>query len=258
MLAKNAVGSALALTLLVGGVTATTTAEAASYASRSLNLPNGTFELGLGAGLGHGGVSEYNGLGINLELGYGISSALELRARTGLRFGQAAKSTDADKYGRPVETETYNLGSDSVANPELGLRFNLVRGGTAEIAADARIQLPLDGPLGMTFGVPLALRLGNRVRFDTGLYLPVLFADSGTAIDISIPLHLWIKVDSGTFFGPIFGVTYQNDGPTRLPFGIGIGTSLAYDADLRFWLLFDNMKQDRKDFGAGVGLYVQF
>jgi hypothetical protein len=228
----------------------------ASFISRGLNLPNSAVELGLGLGLGHTSAIDYTGLGLNLELGYGINSNLELRARTGVRFAQAGKATDADRYGRPVETETYNVGDGAVANPEIGVRFNLVRGATPEVALDARVQLPLDGPLGLTFGVPVALRLGSRLRLDTGIFVPMRFADSGTAIDVSLPFHFWFR-NGNTFFGPITGITFQNDdGPTRIPFGIGVGTPLSYDADVRFWLLFDNIKQEKKDLGVGVGLYV--
>jgi hypothetical protein len=261
MLAKNAVGNlnratrllAVCVPLLaLGGQ-----AQAAAFINRGLNLPSSTFELGLGAGIGHLGASDYTGLGLNFELGYGLNSTVELRARSGIRFAQSGKSTQADLYGRPVETETYNSGYDSIANPEIGLRFNLVRGGTAEIALDGRIQLPIDSPVGLTLGLPLALHLG-RVRLDTGVFMPIRFYDN-TAIDISIPIHLWIKLGGANFVGPMTGVVWQDHGANRVPFGIGAGTSLSYDADLRFWLLFRDIGEDNnKDFGAGLGLYVQF
>jgi hypothetical protein len=248
---------ALALALGLATLGGAATAEAATFINRGLNLPNGQFELGLGLGLGHRSPIGYNGLGLNFELGYGLTSALELRARSGIRFGQAGRSTDADAYGRAVETETYNLGGKSLANPDIGLRFNLVRGGTAEIALDARIQIPVDPPLGLIVGLPVALHLG-RLRLDTGLHIPMRFHDSGTTIDISVPIHLWIKLKGGTFVGPMTGVIWQNDADTRVPFGLGVGTPLAYDADLRFWLLFRDVDQGSNDFGVGGGLYVQF
>jgi hypothetical protein len=235
------------------------TAAATSPVGRSLNLSNGTFELGLGAGIGHREPIDHTGLGINFELGYGITSVLELRLRSGLRFGEAGQVTDADRYGRPVETETYNLGSDSLANPEIGLRFNLVRSGTLELALDGKLYLPVSGSFGIMVGLPLALHLGSRLRLDTGLFVPIIFADP-TYNEVSLPLHLWIKLQGGSFVGPITGVVFHSSGGRSVPFGFGVGTALSYDADLRAWLLFEDISHDgaRNAFGAGVGLYVTF
>jgi hypothetical protein len=243
----------LALLLAAGPAAAT------SPVARSLNLGAGTFELGLGAGIGHREPIDLTGLGLNFELGYGINSQLELRVRTGLRFGEAGRVTDADRYGRPVETETYNLGGEAIANPEIGLRLNLVRGGTAEIALDGKIYLPVSGSFGVMVGLPVALHLGPRLRFDTGLFVPIIFSDP-TYNEVSIPLHLWIKLQGGSFVGPITGVVFPSSGGKRVPLGIGAGTALSYDADLRFWLLSEDVSHDgsRNNLGAGVGLYVTF
>jgi hypothetical protein len=234
-------------------------AAATSPVGRSLNLSANTFELGLGAGIGHREPIDYTGLGLNFELGYGINSSLELRVRSGLRFGEAGRATDADRYGRPVETETYNLGSESIANPEVGLRFSLVRGGTAEIALDAKIYLPISGSFGVMVGLPVALHLGPRLRFDTGLFVPIIFSDP-TYNEVSIPLHLWIKLQGSSFVGPITGVVFHSSGGKSVPLGIGVGTALSYDADLRFWLLAEDVSHEggTKNLGAGVGLYVTF
>ena len=50
-------------------------AAAHSFPDQRLTLRGSTFEMGLGLGLGHLDVADYTGLGINLELGYGITSA---------------------------------------------------------------------------------------------------------------------------------------------------------------------------------------
>ena len=232
----------------------------AGYATDAMNLRRDNFELGLGLGYGHRNASGYNGVGINFELGYGLTSALELRLRSGLRLSDGGRATQADRYGRPVEMETYNAGNDTLANPEIGLLFSLVRGGTAEIALDSRVTLPFDGDLGLLLGLPIHLRLGNSVRLDTGLYLPMVFSEPETRIDLSVPIELWFKLGGGSFVGPITGVYLHDGGGKSVPFGIGAGTPLAYDAEVRFWLLFEdvNHSDSAKDFGAGVGLYVLF
>jgi hypothetical protein len=252
------VGVVAAALLSITGLPAP--ASAASYASRPVNLPNGVFELGLGLGIAHaefGPSTDYTGLGVNLEVGYGLNSRLELRFRTGLRFGDDGRITDADYFGRPVQTETHrHLGGETLANPELGLRFSLDRGGTAEVALDTRLIIPVDGDVGVLIGIPLALHL-QRIRLDTGLYIPITFTDN-TQVDFSIPLHLWIRLDSGTFLGPMTGVYFHDGGDESVPFGIGAGTSLAYDADLRFWFLFPDVDVASDWWGTGVGLYVTF
>ena len=168
--------------------------------------------------------------------------------------------TDADYFGRPFETETYNLGGDTIANPQIGLRFLLADTQTLQLAFDAHVIVPLSGVLGMLVGVPMAINLGNRLRLDTGLLLPIRFTEPETQVDISIPLHLWIKVNPNTFIGPITGVYFHDGGGRRVPFGFGVGTSISYDAEVRFWLLFPDVRDDgqRQNFGLGVGLYVLF
>ena len=79
-------------------------------------------------------------------------------------------------------------------------------------------------------------------------------------VDISIPLHFWISVNRNTFLGPMTGLYFYDGGGRRVPFGFGVGSSIAYDAEVRFWLLFPDIRQDdgAKNFGLGVGLYVLF
>jgi hypothetical protein len=254
------VGFWAASAALISTISFVRPASAHSWGSRSLTLPGSTFELGLGLGIGHLDRADYTGAGINLELGYGLTSGLELRFRTGLRLGENGRVTDADAFGRPFYTETYFLGNDTIANPQLGLRFSLLRGGSLDLGLDAHVILPLDGDFGLLLGVPMALRLGDRLRVDTGLFLPILLADPGTRVDISIPFHIWIKLNPSTVLGPITGVYFYDGGGRRVPFGIAAGTSIAYDAEVRFWLLFPDIRdgEQRKNFGLGVGLYVMF
>jgi hypothetical protein len=255
----RAIGLGVVAAVLAGSLLVARPAQAASFINRGLTLPSSTFELGLGLGLAHLDAIDYTGLGVNMELGYGLNQKLELRFRTGLRFGQDGRTTQADYFGHPVETESYNPGGESVRNPEIGLRLDLVNGGTAELALDARIYLPIDGDFGFLFGIPVALHLGSRARLDTGVFMPIILSDN-TQVDISLPLHLWFRLDGGTFLGPMTGVVFHDGGSETIPFGVGFGTSLAYDADLRFWFLFPNIDNGGADdyWGTGVGLYVTF
>jgi hypothetical protein len=234
-------------------------ASAYSFVDRSLTLPGTSFELGLGLGLGHRDVAEFTGLGINLEIAYGLTSALELRFRAGLRLAENGRATAADRFGRPVETETYNLGVSSVANPQLGLRFLAARLPVVELGLDAHAILPVSGSFGLLLGVPVALRLGPRLRVDSGLYVPIRFAEPDTIVDISVPLHVWLKVNPSTFLGLLAGVIFNDGGSRSIPLGFGAGYSLTYDAEVRFWLLFPDIRDEGlNNFGFGAGLYVLF
>ena len=253
---RNAAGEMIRALCFVTVLGSAGVAAATSPVDRSLNLKGGQFELGLGLGLAHSPVWDL-GLGINMELGYGITPKLELRFRTGIGLGRPGRNTRADRWGRAVNPITHNDGDDTIANPDLGIRLNLVRGGTAELALDGRVQLPLDGPAGIITGLPIALRLGD-FRLDTGGFLAMRFYDD-LAVDVILPFHFWFNVGGGTFIGPMTGVEFQNDGGTRVPLGFGVGTPLAYDADLRFWFYFPNVRGGGSEYwGLGGGLYVDF
>lgn len=231
----------------------------ASYLGRGLTLSRSQWELGFGLGLGR--QPEVLGLGLNLELGYGLTSSTEMRLRTGVRFGSEGRRTQADHYGRPYETETYNTGGDSIANPEIGFRFLLTRGGgTVELALDARFMLPVGSDLGLMFGVPLSLRLGSSVRLDTGLFVPFQLNDGDHSTVLSFPLHLFFRLDGGTSLGVLTGIRYYDGNQESIPLGFAIGRQVTWDAELRLWMLFPDVSHSgaARVFGAGAGLYVTF
>jgi hypothetical protein len=233
---------------------------AAGFVGRSLTLGNSRAELDLGAGLGR--VPDELGIGFNLELGYGLTSELDLRVRTGLRVGYDGRATDADIYGRPFETETYNPGGDTLANPEIGLLWSLTHGHTAQIGFDARVMLPVGSNISFLVGLPIRLHFA-RARLDTGVFVPIFFhdhdGDRKTNAIFSVPLHLWFQTSGGLYLGPVTGVRFH-DGGSDVPLGLGIGAPLSGDADLRFWLLFPDVSHSgsAKTFGAGVAISVMF
>lgn len=117
--------------------------------------------------------------------------------------------------------------------------------------------MPTDGgDLGVMIGVPVALHIGNAARLDTGLFVPFIFADDTRTL-VSIPLHLWLQASHQLYLGPLTGVRFHSPG-TTVPFGFGLGYSVSYDVDFKTWILFPNVKETTKTFGAGVGLQVRF
>jgi hypothetical protein len=228
-------------------------AQAASYVNRPLTLPRGQVTLDFGLGLGHRG--DFNGVGFNLELHAGLTPRLELGIRTGIRAGADGRITQADYYGRTFETETYGTDGKTVANPELSLRYSLVRGPVADVALDTRLYLPTEGTaVGIMLAVPIALRLSSTVRLDTGVYVPIIFNSPADAL-ASFPAHLWFQLDR-LALGILTGIRVSGD--VEVPLGVGINYAVSWDADLRFWFLFPDVNRTTDAFGGGVGLQVRF
>jgi hypothetical protein len=241
-------------------------AAAAEWIYRGLTLPRGEVAIDIGVGYGHDhdrtpADRAVDGWGLNLALAVGVTHELELGLRTGVRLDDGGQFTQADRYGRTFDTETYGTLNDRVANPELHLRWTVARGSAALIGLETRAYLPIEAHsrFGLMFAVPIALRLGS-VRIDTGLYVPILFYDPTRSV-VSIPVHLWIQATPTFWLGPLFGLQiYSPGGHDAYPLGFGFGSALAYNLDLRAWFLFPDLNQDEagRTFGAGVGLQIRF
>ena len=131
--------------------------------------------------------------GINLEAAVGLTDWVELGVRTGLRFGSGFDcSLESDNYARLFDRQYIDGGNDVLANPELRVRGALLRGPVAELGLEGRLFVPAETgtEAALEFGVPIALHLGGSVRFDTGVYVPILFA-------YSPPLGLSVLLDFG-------------------------------------------------------------
>ena len=234
-------------------------AAAPPFVYRDIVLPHHDVAIDVGLGIGrtpNGPNDSISGWGLNLEFAGGITHNVEIGIRTGFRFDYGGRVTRADGYGRPFNTETYGTGGDDMANPELHLRWAIARG-TASLGLEGRAYIPIEEGtrFGVMVGLPLAIRLGS-VRFDTGLFVPMLFYDD-TITAVSIPLHLWIQASNTLWFGPMFGWRHwSNGGGTQYPFGFGLGSALTRAIDLRTWFLFPNINRDEggREFGGGVAL----
>jgi len=235
------------------------------WVDRPLTLPSGDWTFDLGLGVGHvpdpGNNGGDVGLGVNAEMGVGLTSHVELGLRTGLRFGDDVdRGINADAYGRLFDRQTFDAGGDVLANPELRVRGALVREHVVELALEGRLVLPFaDGTAaGMMFGVPMAFHLGSAVRLDLGAYLPVVFFRDDTVVALRIPLDLWIQVGPRLWLGPMTGVAFDrlgdNNGSTSVSLGFGLGYEIARFVDLKTMFLFPAINDESRIFGAGVGL----
>jgi hypothetical protein len=257
---------AVAVALAVG-LAAPAAGAAPEWIFRGLTLPRGEVAVDVGLGLGHQpagptGDGAATGGGLNLEIAFGVSSGLQLGLRTGVRFSDEGRATQADRYARPFETETYGTGYDTTANPELAMRWAIARGPVLQLGLEARAYLPIETGthFGVMFAVPLWLRLG-AVRVDSGIYVPLVF-DDPTRSAISFPLHCWIQASRTLWLGPLLGIRIVNGngGHEEYPLGFGIGVAMNRAVDLRTWFLFPDISGEAaaRTFGAGLALEARF
>jgi hypothetical protein len=254
--------SAAFVSLLAGTFVSTSGASAAApWNYRGLTLPRHDIAVDFGMGYGHEPFGP-DGLGMNLELRAGVAHDFELGFRMGFRLDDGGQITQADRYGRPFDTETYGTNGDRVANPEIKLRWSMARSYAAELGLELRFYLPIEAGsrFGFMFGLPIALRAGP-IRFDTGLYVPIIFYDPTQTI-VSIPLHVWIQPTRDFWLGPLLGLRVVNQGNshTEYPLGFGMGWQLNRIVDLRTWVLFPDISRDAaaRWWGIGVALEVRF
>jgi hypothetical protein len=240
--------------------------QAASFVERPLVLPRSQWALDTGLGIGHldlpAPAGDITGLGLNLELRGGVSDAVQLGVRTGFRLGDDGRATEADRFGRTFETETYGTGADTVANPEVSLRLAVVRTDAVALGLEGRLYVPIaDGSkIGTMIALPLHFHLGERARLESGVYVPIIFTDPRTSV-VSFPFHLWLQATDSLALGPISGVRlHYPGGSTSVPLGAGLNYAVSPESDLRAWLLFPNVKGSGSTdyFGAGVGLELRF
>jgi hypothetical protein len=262
---RNSTGLVFLLTLLGAAAAPPRGARAEPFVHRDVTLPGGVWALDLGLGIGHTDASppigEITGLGFNLELKGGLTRELQLGVRTGIRVGTDGKLTRADRYGRTFETETYGTDGETIANPEISLRYNAIDTPTIDLGLDGRIYLPIESgtKVGILLGVPLQFHLSPSVRFDTGIFVPILFYDPTQSV-LSFPFHLWLQVDR-LAIGPMTGVQiYNPGGHTAVPLGVALNYAATSEADLRAWLLFPDVKRSGggKTFGVGFGVELRF
>jgi hypothetical protein len=260
---RSARGVAVAFaSMLAATVASTSSASAAApWIYRGLTLPRHDIALDFGLGYGHDPSPGPDGFGLNLELRAGVAHNFELGFRMGFRLDDGGQDTQADRYARPFDTETYGTRFDRASNPELKFRWSVARSTAAELGLELRAYLPIEAGsrFGIMFGLPIALRAGI-VRFDTGIYVPIIFYPT-TQTFVSVPLHIWIQAAPNLWLGPLLGLRVENPGGhTAYPLGFGLGLQTSRAIDLRTWFLFPDMNQDAgaRTWGLGGAIEVRF
>jgi hypothetical protein len=233
------------------------------WVERHLTLPQANWAFDFGLGVAHDSVPDIGGAGINAEMGVGITDRVELGVRTGIRFGDfAERSVQADQYGRLFDRQTFGTGTEVFANPELRVRGAPVRTRVVEVALEGRIVLPFENgtQAALLFGVPLAFHLGDRVRLDTGAYVPVVFARPAF-LEVHLPLDVWIQVSPHVWLGPMTGIVLQRPGDVGsrglFSLGFGFGYEITHYLDFKAMLLFPAVNDEPRLFGAGAGVEIR-
>lgn len=235
---------------------------AAPWVDRKLTLPASDWAFDFGLGIAHVPAPE-TGVGANAEMAVGLTDRVELGLRTGLRFGDPAeRGTHADQYGRLFDRQYFGGGDDVLANPELRVRGGLVRGEVFELGLEGRLIVPIElgTDAGLLFGVPLAFHLGDRVRLDTGGYVPVHLGNGGYA-SLSVPLDVWIQASPRLWLGPMTGVVFNRLGDARasntVSIGFGLGYAITHYLDFKTMFLFPDISDDTRVFGLGAGIQIR-
>jgi hypothetical protein len=237
------------------------------WVERHLTLPSGDWAFDAGLGVGHVRFRpdlDDTAAGVNAEMAVGVTGRVEIGVRTGIRFGDGLdRSIHADQFGRLFDRQTFGGGAEVLANPELRVRGALVRGRAAELALEGRIVLPFENGTnaGLLFGVPLSFHLGDRVRLDTGAYVPVVFQHPTTFFAINLPLDVWIQVSPRIWLGPMTGVLVQQPGDVGsqayVSLGFGFGYQITHYLDFKTMVLFPTLNSDSRFFGLGAGVQIR-
>jgi hypothetical protein len=251
--------------LTAAGLTSSRAMAAPPWIERHLTLPAGTWAFDMGLGLAHApGPPDAGavGVGINLEAAVGLTDRIELGLRTGLRFGDAGdRALKPDNYGRLFDREYVAGRDDIVANPEVRVRGALLNGPLVDLALEGRLFVPIEGnQAAVEFGVPLALHLGDSVRLDTGVYVPMVL-DYTPPFGFIVPLDLWVQLSPRFWLGPMTGfnvVRYaDNSAPTWVSMGFGVGYQIRRNIDFKSMFLFPALNQDSRVFGLGAGVQIR-
>lgn len=240
------------------------------WVDRGITLPRHDFAFDVGLGIATTrrtpplGPTPFDrarlGPGMNLEFAFSVIQHLELGFRTGFRFGDDGREAQADYYGRTLFTETWGTRYDAIANPEFKIRWAAYSGRIFEIGLDGRVFLPVErgSRIGMMFGVPMAFHVGDVVRLDLGIYVPVVFYNQEFTA-VSIPFNVWIQASNRFWVGPMTSLRFIDYGPggrgTEFLLGVGGGYQVTNAIDLKAMFLFPhiNVTEGARDFGLGFG-----
>jgi hypothetical protein len=252
------------LVATIGSLWTIESQAAPPWVDRRITPLSGQWNFDFGLGIGH--APNDSAAGINMELGVGLTDRVELGVRTGLRFGDDfERGIHADQYGRLFDRQYFDGGDQVLANPEVRVRWAFLEGSVGEMGLEGRFIVPLENNTyaGFEPGLPVALHLGDRVRLDTGVWMPMVFTNPAV-LGLSVPVDIWIQATPRLWLGPMTGLyfndingAYRNDQSTSVSMGFGLGYQITRYLDFKTQFLFPELNQDSRVFGLGAGVQIR-
>ncbi|MDH5490634.1 MAG: hypothetical protein OEY14_01545 [Myxococcales bacterium] len=228
----------LAALTLAGALGASSSAAAQSarfrganvlpYAERHTTMERGTFRIDLGppdhslldsGDLGNGYGLRYQhddraGVPNRLLLGVGVAYAFTSEFELGLQL--LPLRFDPSEYG---DLEAY-------------LRYSLVLG-AVDVALQGVLQMPTEHALGLAFGVPIFLHLGDVARLELGLELELALHgfhhthSDDTWLSLDFPAALALQLTEFLYVGVRSGLQYLDLERVVIPLGGFVGATLG-------------------------------
>lgn len=106
--------------------------------------------------------------------------------------------------------------------------FRFLRG-SVDLGASLSLTFPVQGDFVMAPGVPVLFHLGESMRLDTGLFVPIVFDSPDTYAVLSIPVRFSVNVIPELFLGASTGLEMVEFDPdfTTIPLGFHAGYTIA-------------------------------
>jgi hypothetical protein len=236
------------------------------YVARPITLPRHDWAFDFGLGVGHTEIggrfpANYTGPGLNFDMAVGVTEAIELGFRAGIRLNDDAKVMGADRYGRIFDTITYGTGADTFSNPEFRITGAVLNSEYIDIALEGRVVMPFERGtrFGGLFGVPFLFRIRPIMRLDTGVYIGDFFYDPNHPFLVA-PGRFWFQVGERVWLGPMGQIThFLYNGRVDLLLGFGLGVQLHRIVDFKTQFYFPDINHDpgANNFGFGAGVEIR-
>jgi hypothetical protein len=193
-------------------------------------------EVGYGIGrLGYAGPADTTlslfGSGLNAEAALGLGAGFEVGVRFGLRLDDGGRGLRADELPRAYEAPTFGTGLGTLANPELRLRWRIMRWRWLEVGLEERFVTPIGADPDVTeiIGIWMAAHAPGRARADVGFDGVLSWQKLATGYVLmpafGIPVRLWFNLTRGLFAGVVgtaraFAATTYTTSSTQITTGL--------------------------------------
>lgn len=206
--------------------------------SRPLIVPAGGIQAlyGLGVAASRLGGGDTLGPGLHLAFQFGVVRGLDLELSTGVRVGDDGGTLAADRYARIGRESLYQVGTGTLANPTLRVRYGIVDGASSafQLGVELRGVMPLVAQTTFSYGVGLPVAFGWRVlRVESGVFVQWVASDAARVRQVvNAPWRVWVRVAERVSVGLLGELTAANVGDGDAS-GVRAGVGLAAMVQMR-------------------------